>query len=208
MSIENFFRLTVILGAIFGCGTSWSAEKKISFPYGKSSADVQIVLKEHDPSAMRTAVFSIQANDIEGEADLVSAPTPNMGRMIVDAKISTIKSTVENMHAPYGGEITKTIECKARKFVRERQISVPELESKLILAVATNRKIFGPCALEEIGNAAIFFAAYDKKRNQVVTVQLFKPLKFVNATVDTTQIEEFQEAAIRILAKLMNGSRS
>lgn len=177
----------------------WSAEK-IIFPYGSPVKEIQIILKSYKPASARTTVFTIQAGGIQGEADLVSAPTANVGRLIIDANASTLKSTVENMHAPYGGEITSTIECRARKYVKDRDISFPGLDSKLILAVATSRKIFGVCALEEIGNVAVYFTAYDKKRKQVLTVQLFKPI------TDLKKIDEFQEEIFKLLQKIILNS--
>lgn len=186
-----------ILISLVITNTSWSSEKAI-FPYGQPSLDVQLKLKYYDPTAMRTAVYSIKAGDVEGEADFVSAPTPDLGQLILHSKITVLQSTAGNMRAPYGGEITTTIECTSRKYVKEQAFSFRGLSSKLILAVASGRKNFGVCSLEEVGYAALYFAAYDEQKKHVLTVQLFKPI------TDPNKIEISQQEILKILQKVIN----
>lgn len=177
-------------------GKYW-LEKRDGFPYGPSSADVQILLKEHTSAVGQRYVYLVKAGDIEGEAVLTSAPTSTIGRAIVDSQIVGVTSPFENSVAPYPGQITSLIACNTRKYVKEQNFRFGSVETKLVLAVASARRIFGSCSADEIKHAAIFWAAYDEQRRQVVTVKLFKPIS------GPDNVAESQQEILRIFRKIM-----
>jgi hypothetical protein len=173
-----------------------SAEK--IFPYGHPSSNIQIDLKYYNSAATRSAVYTIKSGEIEGDADFVSAPTPQIGRLILNSKITVFNSTAANMHAPYAGQITSTITCNAGKYIREQKFSIKGLSSNLILAVASPRKVFGVCSLDEVGYAGLYFTAYDEAKKHVITVQLFKPVS------DLKKLESTQQEIFKTLQTLLN----
>ncbi|MDX9731607.1 MAG: hypothetical protein RBT63_07545 [Bdellovibrionales bacterium] len=164
-------------------------------------SNIQIILKEHHPEALQNAIYSIKSGAIEGEAFLTSAPTSSIGHMMVSSQIVVLKTTVENMRAPYAGHITAVIECKARKYMKERTVPFGSEETQLILTVATGRRIFGVCAIEEAKYASAFWAGYDEQHRQVVTVKLFKPVS------DLDMIEQSQEDIAQVLLKMISQPR-
>jgi hypothetical protein len=176
---------------IFVTGKSWLMPGE-DFPYGHS-ADLQIQLKGHRAEGERSSVYLIKSADIEGEATLTSAPTIDLGQSFVNSQIVSVKSTFESSRAPYAGQITAIIDCHTKKFVKEQTLPFLGEESTAVMAVATSRHIFGSCSVDEMKYAAIAWAGYDRKRRQVLSVKLFKPVQ------GAAQVELAQQEILGIL---------
>lgn len=176
---------------VFVTGNSWLMPSE-GFPYGHST-DLQIQLKGYRVEGERSSVYSIKSDDVEGEATLTPAPTIDLGQSFVNSQIVGVKSTFQSSPAPYAGQITATIDCHTKKFVKEQTLTFRGTESTAVLAVATGRHIFGSCSVDEIKYAAIVWGGYDQKRRQVLSVKLFKPVR------GAPQVELAQQEILRVL---------
>lgn len=168
------------------------------FPYSQPSPGMEIQPKESNFAASQRLVFQIKAGLVEGEAILVPAQTAAEGEGFVESQIFGIKSTFLERPAPYAGQITSRVACDSQKYVKERAVPFAGSESRLILAVASGRRLFGSCSAEEIKFAAVIWAAFDRQRGQAVTVKLFKPV------AGPQDIAPAQQEALQVLRKLAN----
>jgi len=174
----------------------WDARD--AFPYGHSNAGVQIRLLDGAATATGRAVYEIAAGEIKGEAVLESASTVAEGLSMVNSSLVGVKSTFKSSRAPYAGHITATIDCGAQKYVKEEAISFAGRTSELILAVASERRVFGVCSVNQVKYVSATWAAYDAARRKVVTVKLFKPVS------DPAKLEESQQQVLTVFNKVIN----
>ncbi len=193
----KLFGLTLAIGLVIIFGKIWLI-KDDSFPYSSSSTDVKIILREHPSDVDQRSVYLIKFGDIEGEAVLTPAFTKSEGQADIDSQIISITSTFRDSVAPYPGHITSSIRCDSTKYLKEKILSFRGADTKLILAVASGRHIFGVCSSNEIKYASAFWAAYDEQRKLVVTVKLFKPIG------DPNKIEESQEEIRSVFNKVIH----
>lgn len=196
MIFSKLFLLAALLTFSGGCRLA----KEDGFPYGPSSADVQIALKHRNSNAAQRSVYLIKAGDIDGEAILDYALTAEAGRSMVHSQMAGIKSSFENMRAPYGGQITSRIDCNAQKYMKEQTVPFAGMETRLILAVAGGRRIFGICTIEQVQYASAFWSAYDEKRELVLTIKLFKPV------ADPKEIDQAQQQVLQTFWKVISPS--
>lgn len=129
----------------------------------------------------------IQNKKISGDITYKETQNINSATQIIDTQLFSIKSSFKKMNAPYGGHVTKHITCDTEKYLKEIPFIYQGQETKIILAVATARKLFGGCAKQQIKHAALFWVAYDKKISKIIIIRLFKPLEEIE------QIEIFQK---------------
>lgn len=142
--------------------------------------------------------YTIGLKNIEGEAILEPVSKLKDGEARVNEELVGVKSTFRNTAAPYGGHITSTIECHAKKFLKEETFSFGGAKTEVILAVASQRRLFGVCALDEIKYASVFWSAYDKEKKRVITVKLFKQIG------DVSKIGTYQNDIFKNLKRVVN----
>lgn len=167
------------------------------FSYSQSSADIQIKPKESNFAAGQRSIFQVSAGSIEGEAVLTPVPAAGEGGSLVEAQLYGVKSAFQERPAPYGGQITAKIACDSQKYIQERAIPFGGGDGWLILAVASGRRLYGSCTAEEIKYASVFWAAFDEKKMQAVTVKLFKPVGSLE------EIGASQQELVRVLRRVM-----
>lgn len=196
LSAAKATALSLMLGAMcLTIAATWNSDECGLGP------DIEIVLKEHDPEALQNKIFTIKAKEIEGEASLASVPNSDIGNIMVHSQIVGLKSTFSSMRAPYSGHITALIECKAQDYLKELGIPFGSSATTAILAVATQQRIVGACALEQIKYASAFWAGYDDEHNQVVSIKLFKPI------ADLQMVDQYQEDLSQTLIKITRQPR-
>lgn len=198
MNWLKYICIAVSIGVIVVVGNHWYAGKQ-SFPYSDSSIDTHITLEESTSAAQRS-FYTITNGSVEGKASITLATDATVGQSLISSQIFGIKRSFESTTAPYPGFITQVIACETKKYVKEESISFAGKPSKMILAVASGRRLFGICSLEEIKYASLFWTGYDEQRKQVVTVELFKPIE------DLNKIDESQVKLKEIFRKVINHS--
>lgn len=195
----KFFYIAVVIGGGVALGNYWFSNRP-DFPYSDSKADIQITLDESTLNKAQRSFYEIKAGAIDGKATFTSVSTFSLGQSIMNSQIFGIKSTFESTTAPYPGFITQVIACETKKYVKEQNIVFSGKASKMILAVVSNRRLFGICSLDEIKYTSLFWTGYDEKRKQVVTIELFNPV------TDISKINESQNEIIQIFNKIINRS--
>ena len=183
MSVQTFILWTVLFSVISS---------------NTLAAEIQVTLKAPASEKMGRAIYTITAGDIDGEASVVTVASPNNGKTMASAEIVGVKSTFSSTNAPYGGQITSTIQCHTQKYIKEQNINFNDEKTQVILAVASNRRIFGICTVNEIKFAVAVWSVYDKKRSRVLSVKLYKPIS------EATQIQKAQQDILQILNKVIN----
>ena len=166
------------------------------------AVDIKVVLKEKSSEKTGRAIYTVTAGDIDGQATITSVSSASEGKTMVSAEIVGVKSTFGSRNAPYGGHITSTIRCYTQKYVKEKSIFFANEKTQVILAVASNRRIFGICAADEIKYATAVWSAYDKSKSRVLTVKLFKPI------TDPIQIEKSQKEILQIFNEVIKNLQS
>jgi hypothetical protein len=157
--------------------------------------EVQVELKTRATENNSHRFYIVTSGDIDGQATATSVSSLNSAQSIVNAEIVGVKSTFNNANAPYGGHITKTIQCFTHKYVTEKNIDFAGEKTQVVLAVASSRRIFGICTADEVKFASGVWAAYDKSKSRVLSVKLFKPV------TNPTQIAKAQEDILLTLSK-------
>lgn len=183
MSVQNFILWTAFVSVV---GTD-----------GMAATDVQIVLKQPASEKNRRAVYSVTSGNIDGLATVTSVTSASDAQTMVNAEIVNVKSTFDSSNAPYGGHITATIKCHTQKYVKEKEVIFEGEKTQAIVAVASNRRIFGICSADEVNFASGTWAAYDKNKNRVLTLKLFKPVS------QASQIEKAQQDILQIFSKVI-----
>ena len=182
MSVQNFILWTGLL---------------VLVSHDVWASDVQVVLKVPASATSRSSIYDVTSGEIDGQATVTRVNSESEGLTTVDAEIYGIKSTFSSRNAPYGGHITATIECHAKKYVKEKNIPFGNEKSEVILAVASSRRIFGICTADEIKFASGTWAAFDKAKNRVLSVQLFKPV------ADSKEIKKAQDEILKIVNEVI-----
>lgn len=195
MNKGTIYILATIGGIGLYLGLSYLFSGKDEFPYGESKNGLSIVLKE---SGQGVRKYLISSKGIGGDASVISVSNSKDGQLIVDSELYGVKSSFESRAAPYPGAITTTISCATQAYIKEQSLMFLGQATELILAVASNRQIFGICTNEEIKYAAAVWSAFDTKRAQVVTVRLFKAIK------DIKDITEVQAELTKVLERIIN----
>jgi hypothetical protein len=195
MRLFRYFLIVALLAVGLVYGWQWFDKK--GFPYSRSSSDFKISLKQKSTSPARRSIYAVDAGQIDGEAVLSYAPTKSVGQSMVSSQLAGIKSPFETMRAPYAGQITSHINCSAQKYLKEYELSFAGEDTHMVLAVASPRRVFGSCAVEQIKYASLFWTGYDDRRKQVVTVKLFKAIESLNE-IDVAQ-KELTQAFYRLI---------
>lgn len=136
----------------------------------------------------RRSSYKLCSGDIEGEIVLTAESSADVAEVIVNSLISGLKSTFADSRAPYGGQITSIIGCSNRKYVKEHTLVFDDRNTKIVLAVANDRQIFGICAEDQIKYVSALWAAYDSSKKRLVVVRLYKPILLVK-DIDVSQVE-------------------
>lgn len=191
-------KILLLLVIFFGVQSSGEATHEWSpyFPFTQLSGDTHVVLKPSSTLGNQKFNYQINAQDIDGEASATMELSRVEGYKSADTQMTGVKSSFGSRTAPYPGHITSTIDCQSKKYVRERDFKFESAPSKLILAVASSRRIYGVCALEDVKFASIFWSGYDEKRKQLTTVRLFKTVK------DPKKINEEQNSLLKTFSAL------
>lgn len=189
------FSFSLLLAAAISVKLFFFQENK--FPYGKPSSEIQITLKNDGATSTENTVYLISTKDLSGEAIFKNIQDDNEAQVIILSQLLGIKSAFTNSRAPYGGHITAIIDCKSQQFLKEEKTEFQSKSTNLILAIASERHIFGGCSLDQIKFAAGLWAAFDEKRKQVVTIKLFAPISNPN------QIEESQQKILHVIKELV-----
>jgi hypothetical protein len=145
----------------------------------------------------KRSTYKFCSGDIEGEIVLTSEDSYEVGRVIINSLIFGLKSTFADSRAPYGGQITSMIGCINKKYVKEQTIFFDERATKIILAVANDRQIFGICAENEIKYVSAVWAGYDAPKKRVAVIRIFKPI------VNLNDIDPSQKDIMRVFEKAM-----
>jgi hypothetical protein len=190
--------LAVVLAVAIFIGVKFLPNKGGGFPYGRSSSEIQVSPKENDFAVGRRTAYQVRSGDIEGEAILTPVHSATEADAMVDSQIFGVKSAFQERPAPYGGQITALIACDPQKYVKEQTVPFAGKDARLLLAVASGRKVYGSCSAEEIKYASIFLSAFDDARGQAITVKLFKPV------ANMAEIQPSQEALLKILHHLLS----
>ena len=161
------------------------------------AANVELTLKFPASKTNQTSIYTVTAGKIDGEATVTAVGNETDGKSTVDAEIYGVKSTFTNRNAPYGGHITATIECHTQKFIKETTLPYNNEKTEIILAVASDRKIFGICMADEIKYASGTWAAYDKTKSRVLSIKLFMPV------ANSAQVNQAQQDIKKIVNEVI-----
>ncbi len=186
MSLKNFILATAFLIAA-----------------GKAAAateNVEVTVKFAATDRNPRTVYTIKADDIEGQATTTPVKTEKEAQTLISVEIVGVRSTFASANAPYGGQITSTIKCYTQKYVKEKTIPLNSEKAQVIMAVASDRKISGICSADEVKFASALLAAYDKDKNRVLVVKLFKP---VTNGKEAKQIDAAQQNLLETFNKVI-----
>lgn len=193
----KFIFPAVVITAIVLVGTYWF-QKKQQFPYAAAVSGVQITLKDPAMVGEPRATFTIAAGDIDGEAVLTKDLMASQAQSFVDSEIVGVTSTFKSSIAPYPGYITTLMDCDTQKYLKEENFVFEGEATKLIFAVASDRRVYGTCSMGDVKYASVFWVAYDKRRRQAVSVKLFKPIS------NPAEVENTQQEILPIFKKIMH----
>jgi hypothetical protein len=139
----------------------------------------------------------LQSEEIEGEAIVTLIPSKSVALAIIESTNYASQSPFKNTTAPYGGHISREIDCPSKKYLKEFVIPFNSSDTKLILAVANKRRTIGVCSIDEIEFVSATWATYDEKLNQLVVIKLFKSIAHVD------HINELQNEILKIFKSII-----
>lgn len=154
-----------------GSAVFWYTSPPV-FPYGRPEG-LKIQFVPEISSGADRQVFELRGEASRGQAILTKSPSKKEALQLIDAEMVGVRSTYEKTTAPYPGQITKTIECDTKRFVRERDLPAGELTGSVVVAAANDRRVFGICALDEVKYVGGVWAAYDEARRSLVLVKIY-----------------------------------
>ena len=184
----------VVLALIFVMVRSYFT--KAAFMCDSKVNDVHFSALQVSSDGKRSS-YKICSGNIEGEIVLTAEGSHEVGLVVINSLIFGLKSTFADSRAPYGGQITSVIGCITKKYVKEQTIVFDKRDTKIILAVANDRQIFGICAEDQIKYVSAVWAGYDGPKERVAVVRLFKPIVSLN------DIDAFQKDILRTFEKAM-----
>jgi hypothetical protein len=205
MSVSNNIRLLTganFLRAFFAVGIIGLVAFLVRAPWtdGKwrscnaSLDELQVFVREASTNKKLT-LYKVCLGDIEGEISLTPESSAVVGGVVVNSLVLGVESVFDDSRVPYGGQITSTITCENRKYLKAHAIDYGGKGTKLVLAVANGRQIFGACGADQIKYVSAVWAGYDEINGRVITIKLFKPV------VNISDIESFQSDVLRAFEK-------
>lgn len=205
MSVSNIMRLLTVsnfLKAFFAVGIVGLVALLVLAPWtdGKGRSchasfdELQVHVREVSTNKKMT-LYKVCVGDIEGEISLTAESSASVGGAVVNALLLGVESVFDDSRVPYGGQITSTITCENRKYLKEHAISYGGKSTKLVLAVANGRQIFGACGVDQIKYVSAVWAGYDEINGRVIIIKLFKPV------MSTGEIESSQLDVLRAFEK-------
>lgn len=174
----------------FGC----SPNKRIEFPYSHQNS---IRITHNDNLSEENALaFDLEDGEVTGQVFVMTAVDPQSARLTQETQIAGLKSVFDPMVAPYGGQLTRSIVCEAKKFLKESSLLFQGKDSPILFAVANERKTTGTCSIKQIRFVTLFWVAYDVPQKNLLQFKLYRSIK------DLKKIDTYRNELKNTLQKI------
>lgn len=158
----------------------------------------------HVPIAPRQQGFSAHYSGPEFELSLKAVPIADkeIAFRASQVEFESIKSLYENRGNPYKGQITDSIQCDVRYGPKLFQYKLErDLEVKALTAGASDRRLLGACAREQIGYWAGYFNFWDPSSKLLIEGRLYIKAKHPQPKSVGSLSKRLEEIMKRLLVK-------